>query len=252
MTCRCWRPSGTGSWPRWGDAAPIRPWGRRYADPGSYLFTPERWEPRRAEFCALVGKPANRRHALDQGLEEFHTALADLEPQSVVPSAGVVYVDNDPIVLTHARALLTSTSGPTALIDADLRDPGRILSQAAGALDFTEPVALMMIAVLHLIPDEQNPWGLVSEYLRALPSGSYLVVSHPASDVDSGSSEQAAQRYNERVASRMRRRSRDEMARFFDGLDLVEPGIVQLHHWRAAVTGLTAPSSGHTGVGRKP
>jgi SAM-dependent methyltransferase len=172
--------------------------------------------------------------------------------QSVAPGAGVVYVDNDPIVLSHARALLTSASGPTAFIDADLRDPGKILGQAARTLDFTEPVALMMIAVLHLIPDEQDPWGLVSEYLRALPSGSYLVISHPASDVDSGSSERAAQRYNERVASRMRRRSREEMARFFDGLDLVEPGIVQLHQWRATDTSLTAPSSGYAGVGRKP
>jgi hypothetical protein len=172
--------------------------------------------------------------------------------QSVVPDAGVVYVDNDPIVLSHARALLTGTSGRTAFIDSDLRDPGKILSQAAETLDFTQPVALMMIAVLHLIPDEHAPWGVVSEYLQALPSGSYLVISHPASDVDSGSSEQAAQRYNERVASRMRRRSRGEMARFFDGLELVKPGIVQLDHWRPAVTGLTAPSSGYAGVGRKP
>ena len=135
---------------------------------------------------------------------------------------------------------------------AVLREPGTILSQAAKTLDFTEPVALMMIAVLHLIPDEQNPWGLVAAYLRALPAGSYLVISHPASDVDSGSSERAAQRYNERVASRMRRRSRDEVARFFDGLDLVEPGIVQLHRWRATADSRTAPSSGYAGVGRKP
>jgi hypothetical protein len=163
-----------------------------------------------------------------------------------------VYVDNYPIVLSHARALLTGTSGRTAFIDSDLRDVGKILSQAAETLDFTEPVALMMIAVLHLIPDEDDPWGVVSDYLQALPSGSYLVVSHPASDVDSGDSEQAAQRYNERVASRMRRRSRSEMARFFGGLELVEPGIVQLDHWRPAVTGLAAPSSGYAGVGRKP
>ena len=172
--------------------------------------------------------------------------------QAVAPGAGIVYVDNDPIVLTHARALLTSTSGPTAFIDADLREPGTILSQAAKTLDFTEPVALMMIAVLHLIPDEQNPWGLVAAYLRALPAGSYLVISHPASDVDSGSSKRAAQRYNERVAARMRRRSHDEVARFFDGLDLVEPGIVQLHRWRATADSRTAPSSGYAGVGRKP
>ena len=141
-------------------------------------------------------------------------------------------MDNDPIVLSHARALLTGASGRTAFIDSDLRDAGKILSQAAETLDFTQPVALMMIAVPHLIPDSDDPWGVVSDYLQALPSGSYLVSSHPASDVDSGDSEQAAQRYNERVASRMRRRSRSEMARFFDGLEFVEPGIVQLDHWR--------------------
>jgi S-adenosyl methyltransferase len=97
-----------------------------------------------------------------------------------------------------------------------------------------------------------DPWGLVAGYLSALPAGSYLVISHPASDVDSGSSERAAQRYNERVASRMRRRSRDEVTRFFDGLDLVQPGIVQLHRWRATADSRTAPSSGYAGVGRKP
>jgi hypothetical protein len=128
-----------------------------------------------------------------------------------------VYVDYDPIVLSHARALLTGTSGRTAFIDSDLRDVGKIRSQAAETLDFTEPVALMMIAVLHLIPDDDDPWGVLSDYLQALPSGSYLVISHPASDVDSGDSEQAAQFYNERVASRVRRRSRSEMARFFGG-----------------------------------
>jgi S-adenosyl methyltransferase len=91
----------------------------------------------------------------------------------------------------------------------------------------------------------------VSDYLRALPSGSYLVISRPASHVDSSDAEQAAQRYNERVASRMRRRSRSEMARFFDGLEFAEPGIRQLVHWRPAVTGLAAPSSGYAGVGGK-
>jgi len=150
--------------------------------------------------------------------------------QAVRPDARVVYVDNDPIVLTHARALLTSTQGTTSFIEADLRDTGLILSAAAKTLDFSKPVAIMMIAV----------------------PGSYLAISHPASDVDSRDAERAAQSYNQHVAAPMRRRSREEFGRFFDGLEMIEPGIVQMHQWRPAETDLTAPSSGHAAVARKP
>jgi hypothetical protein len=128
--------------------------------------------------------------------------------QSVAPEARIVYVDNDPIVLAHARALLTSTSGLTAYIDADLHDTGTILAEAARTLDFTQPVAVMLIAVLHLIPDEDDPWGIVSALMRAVPSGSYLVITHPASDIEARSAARAAQRYNERVGSPMRRPGR--------------------------------------------
>jgi hypothetical protein len=172
--------------------------------------------------------------------------------QSVVPEARVVYVDNDPIVLAHARALLTSTSGPTAYIDADLHDTGAILAQAARTLDFTRPVAVMLIAVLHLVPDQDDPWGIVADLMRAVPPGSHLVISHPASDIEADSAAQAAQRYNERVASPMRRRSRDEVRRFFGGLDLVEPGLVQLYQWRPAGSDPVAPSSGYGAMARKP
>jgi hypothetical protein len=171
--------------------------------------------------------------------------------QSVRPEARVVYVDNDPIVLAHARALLTSVAGPTMFIDADLRDVGTILSRAAQTLDFSQPVAVMLIAVLHLIPDEDDPWGIVASFMDAVPSGSYLVVSHPARDVESERSEQAARRYNQHVTAPMRRRSRPEVARFFDGLELVEPGLVQMHQWRASATDPAAPSSGYAVVARK-
>jgi hypothetical protein len=171
--------------------------------------------------------------------------------QSVRPEARVVYVDNDPIVLAHARALLTSVAGPTMFIDADLRDVGTILSRAAQTLDFSQPVAVMQIAVLHLIPDEDDPWGIVASFMDAVPSGSYLVVSHPARDVESERSEQAARRYNQHVTAPMRRRSRPEVARFFDGLELVEPGLVQMHQWRASATDPAAPSSGYAVVARK-
>jgi hypothetical protein len=172
--------------------------------------------------------------------------------QSVRPESRVVYVDNDPIVLTHARALLTSVAGPTTFIDADLRDVGMILSRAAQTLNFSQPVAVMLIAVLHLIPDEDDPWGTVASFMDAVPSGSYLVLSHPARDVETDRSEQAAQRYNQHVAAPMRRRNRAEVARFFDGLELVEPGLVQTYQWRPTTADPAAPSSGYAVVGRKP
>jgi hypothetical protein len=172
--------------------------------------------------------------------------------QSLTPDARVVYVDNDPIVLAHARALLTSTSGPTAYIDADLRDTATVLAEAARTLDFERPVAIMLIAVLHLISDEDDPWRIVAELMRAVPSGSYLVISHPASDVEADSARAAARAYNERVAAPMLRRSRDEVRRFFDGLDILEPGVVQHHLWRPADGDPVAPSAGYGAVGRKP
>ena len=172
--------------------------------------------------------------------------------QSVRPEARVVYVDNDPIVLAHARALLAGTSGPTAFIDTDLRDSGAILAAAAKTLDFSRPVAIMLIAVLHLIPDQDDPWGLVARLMDAVPPGSYLVLSHPARDVAAEKSAQAAQRYNQHVAAPMRRRTRDEVARFFDDLELVDPGLVQMHQWRPTGQEKEAPSSGYAVMARKP
>jgi hypothetical protein len=172
--------------------------------------------------------------------------------QSVAPGARVVYVDNDPIVLAHARALLTGTTGPTAYIDADLRDTAAVLAEAARTLDFTQPVAIMLVAVLHLIPDEDDPWGIVAGLTRAVPSGSYLVISHPASDIEADSAAEAARAYNERVAAPMRRRSREEVRRFLDGLDILDPGVVQTHQWQPVDGDPVAPSSGYAAVGRKP
>jgi hypothetical protein len=172
--------------------------------------------------------------------------------QAVRPEARVAYVDNDSIVLAHARALLTSVAGPTVFIDADLRQADAILARAGQTLDFSQPVGVMLIAVLHLIPDEDDPWRIVASFMDAVPSGSYLVLSHPARDVEAERSANAAQRYNEHVATPMHRRTRAEVARFFDGLDLIEPGLVQMHQWRAEAAGPVAPSSGYAAVGRKP
>ena len=166
----------------------------------------------------------------------------------------IVYVDNDPIVLLHARALLKSTpQGACDYLQADLRDPETILAQAARTLDFGQPVALMLLAILQFISDDEDPYLLVSRLLAVLPSGSYLVVSHPTDDFNPNRQGESIQRYNERVADQATLRGHDETARFFAGLELVEPGVVAVAKWRpASELDSARPSSMWCGVARKP
>ncbi len=154
--------------------------------------------------------------------------------QAVAPDARVVYADNDPVVLSHAQALLTSTpEGATAYLEADLRDAPAIVRAAARTLDFGEPVALMLLIILHLIPDTDDPYGIVSALVRALPSGSYLVLSHPASDIRAAQMAEMTRRVNERMSGpKATMRDRAAITRFFDGLELLEPGVVQPQQWR--------------------
>ena len=141
-------------------------------------------------------------------------------------------MDNDPIVLAHATSLLAgSPQGATQYIDGDLRDASVMLRAAAGTLDFTRPVALMLVGILHLIQDSEEPHRIVASLMDALPSGSYLAISHPASDINAGQAE-AQRRYNERVRTPQTLRTRDEVTRFFEGLDLVPPGVVYVYAWR--------------------
>ena len=154
--------------------------------------------------------------------------------QDADPRARIVYVDNDPIVLSHARALLTSgPDGRTAYIDADLRDIEKILGSRdlLGTLDLSQPVALMLIAVLHFIPDADDPYGLVGRLVAALPSGSYLAVSHLTGDFDPAAWAGVAAVFR-RSGVIMQVRSLPEVSRFFTGLDLIEPGVVSLPRWR--------------------
>jgi S-adenosyl methyltransferase len=152
--------------------------------------------------------------------------------QRAAPGARIVYVDNDPIVLQHAGALLTcAPPGRCAYIEADVRDPDRVLTEAAATLDLSEPVAVMMLGLLHFIPDVDNPCPLTRYYLDALAPGSYLAVSHASSDIDTEPQEAAAKRYNSRSATPIVLRSRAEIARFFDGMHLVPPGITPLGQW---------------------
>jgi S-adenosyl methyltransferase len=145
----------------------------------------------------------------------------------------VVYVDNDPIVLAHARALLTSGSeGATAYFEEDLRNVAEIVPAAGGTLDFTKPVAVMLIGVLQCIPDEDDPVGIVGRLMGAVPAGSYLAISHPGYDIYGPGPRNLASRLNELMPAKLRFRSHAEVARFFEGLDLVEPGLVRVPEWR--------------------
>jgi hypothetical protein len=172
--------------------------------------------------------------------------------QRVNPTARVVYVDNDPIVLTHARALLTTNAeGATAYIDADLRNPGEILADPAlaSALDLSRPVALMLVAVLHFIPDDCRPYELVGQLVDALPAGSYAVITHSTNDFvspdEAADWDSAAQ---EQTRTGFRFRSRDEVARFFDGHEMVEPGIVPVSEWRPRDDGAARPDPADVAV----
>jgi hypothetical protein len=172
--------------------------------------------------------------------------------QSVAPDSRIAYVDNDPVVLLHARSLLSSDpAGCCDYIDADLRDTDTILSTAAKTLDFSRPVAVMLIAILHLIPDEDDPYGIVGRLLAAAPPGSYLALSHPARDIAATAMAKAATRLNRLMVQKVTLRTRDEVSGFFDGLDVAPPGIVQPRHWRPAGPVPPADISVWCGVARK-
>ena len=174
--------------------------------------------------------------------------------QQAAPDSRIVYVDNDPIVLTHARALLAGgPEGSIQYIDGDVRDVASLTRAAAKTLAFTQPTVLMLLGILHLIQDAEGPYEIVATLMDALPSGSYLAVSHPASDIHPGQAE-AQRRYNERVSTPQTLRTRAEVARFFEGLDLVPPGLVYVHTWRPGPDDVVPPDgvSAYGGVARKP
>lgn len=155
--------------------------------------------------------------------------------QSIAPQSRIVYVDNDPIVLTHARARLTSApEGVTAYIDADLREPERILGDPdlARALDMSRPVALMLISILPFITDDHDPYGIVARLVDALAPGSYVAITHPTYDFLSRETIERLKQVSTPSQGPFRPRTRAEFARFLDGLDLVEPGIQPVAEWR--------------------
>jgi hypothetical protein len=174
--------------------------------------------------------------------------------QSIAPDSRVVYVDNDPVVLLHAKALLASSpEGATGYIQADLRHPELVLPEAAQILDFGEPVAVMLLAVLHFVSDSYDPAGLIAALMDAVPSGSYLAIGHHTADIYPELAEFARHlsELNPEFAATLR--DREQVTRLFDGLDLVEPGVVQISKWRPD-SELTARTSAALwgGVARKP
>jgi hypothetical protein len=173
--------------------------------------------------------------------------------QGVAPECRVVYVDNDPVVLSHAQALLASgPDGATAYVDADLRDPETILAAAAEVLDFSRPVAVMLVAILQHIGDQDDPYGIVAKLAAGVPSGSYLALSHPARDIEAAAMAQIADRMNELVAEKVTFRAHAGVLRFFDGLELVDPGVVPVPRWRpASDLEAASPTVMWGGVGRK-
>ncbi|MCX4096752.1 SAM-dependent methyltransferase [Nocardia sp. alder85J] len=198
--------------------------------------------------CSAVANRAFLRRvvaylARDEGVRQYLDIGAGLPTagnvheiaQDIAPESRVVYVDNDPIVAIHAKTLLhSSPGGRTAYLQADLRDPAAILAdpEVRTVLDSSRPVALMLVAVLHFITDDQRPYDLVRQLCDALAPGSYLVISHATSDHLTAEDLAESEAANQRSGIPFRLRSTAEFGRFFDGMELLPPGIGSILSWR--------------------
>ena len=172
--------------------------------------------------------------------------------QSAASSSRVVYVDNDALVLAHARALLTSSAdGSCDCVDADLREAGMILREAGRTLDFSQPVALLLLAVLHLVPNSDDPAGVVGALAAGLAPGSYIVISHMTADFAPGPVAAAAAAYNEHAPVRVTVRTRGQVTALFGGIPLISPGVVPVTGWRPELGDpLTPVADLYGGIGR--
>ncbi|MFE4668000.1 SAM-dependent methyltransferase [Streptomyces sp. NPDC056716] len=218
-------------------------------------------------FPGLVDVAVTSRHflgravrylAVEQGIRQFldvGTGLPTADnthevAQRAAPDARIVYVDNDPIVLTHANALLTSTpEGRTAYLDADLYDPDTVLKAAAGTLDFSQPIALIILNTLGHVAEYDKARALVQRLMAGLPAGSHLVISD--STATSEGMIAASDAYNASGAVPYYVRSVEEIAGFFDGLELVEPGVTQVNRWRPEGDASDVAVDAYGAVGRK-
>jgi hypothetical protein len=174
--------------------------------------------------------------------------------QSTAPEARIVYVDNDPIVLLHAQALLTSSpQGAVAYLDADLRDPEKILGEAARTLDFGQPMAVLLLGILHNLGDQDDPYGIVRRLVQAMPAGSYLAICHLTAEIYPELAEWARALNERQLDAPLVLRDHAQVTSFFEGLELLEPGVVQLSKWRPRSEVESAAAAAlWGGVARKP
>ncbi|WP_248963182.1 SAM-dependent methyltransferase [Sphaerisporangium perillae] len=214
---------------------------------------------------AFLGR-AVRYMAGEEGIRQFldiGTGLPTMDnthevAQRVAPESRIVYVDNDPLVLVHAQALLNSSTGVTDYIEADLREPEMILAKAANTLDFDQPIGLMLLGILHFVEDFDLVRRVVAQLVEAVPSGSHLALTHATFDIGSHDvveANAAAQAdYNANAAVPLMARTKAQILQFFDGLELVEPGLVSMSRWRPEAIPFGEPPevAGFCGVGRKP
>jgi hypothetical protein len=208
----------------------------------------------------VVGARANRAFlarvvrylAADCGIRQFLDigpglpALINTQEvaQQAASDSKVVYADNDPLVLTHARALLPSTTreGACGYVDADLHEPDTIVAQAAQTLDFSQPVAVMLLAVLHFITDPAGPAGIVATLASALAPGSYLAMSHLTADFAPDQVTAATQAYNNLARAPVTARTHAQVTALFGGLPLLAPGVVSVTEWRPPIGELPEPA----------
>ena len=204
-----------------------------------------------------LAKEAGIRQFLDIGTGIPTAGNTHQVAQAAAPDSRIVYVDHDPIVLAHARALMTSDpAGATAFIQADFREPGKIMSDPAlhRVLDLDKPVALMLIALLHFFTDDDNPQGIVSSLLRDLPPGSYLTITNLTADFMDPEQAARATEAGRRGGITYVPRSKAEVAEFVRGLDLVGPGVVPMQAWHPGggeTTGQHGATS-YVAMARKP
>jgi hypothetical protein len=204
---------------------------------------------------AMAG-PGGIRQFLDIGTGLPTASNTHQIAQAIAPDSRVVYVDNDPVVLAHARALLDSSpQGATDYVEADLRDTAAIMAEASRTLDLTRPVGITLIALLHHVGDYDEARSIVSRLLDSVPPGSYLAISHSTNVIYGAASDEAVGRWNQFGKPPVTLRSPAEISRFFDGLELLEPGVVSTTRWRpvpADIGGEAREVDQFCGVARKP
>jgi O-methyltransferase involved in polyketide biosynthesis len=173
--------------------------------------------------------------------------------QSIAPECRVVYVDNDPMVLAHARVLLTSTAeGIADYVEADLRNVDGLLQLAGATIDLAQPVGVVLLGVLDYIPADDEVYEVMRRLVEALPSGSHVLISHPTREVNSSAVDRAIEVWNRYGCTPMCARTPAAIERFFTGLELLEPGVVSCSQWRPEAGADTTPVIDFAGVGRKP